>query len=207
MVAAALTTTPASAAVNLISNGSFETHDFSGWKLFNPAPATRVSYDLAAPDGENIARLSAIDVPAERTISQHFATAPGETYEISLYLTNVDLLSEGFFLVGNNFVFKLALNQNSYDFSHYTERFVAANTDSFLALIYGRPDTNWFVDDVRVTLADLTVPQPPPVTGPGIGGGIPEPGTWSLMLAGVTVLGSALRRRRASLLSQCGAGN
>ena len=51
-------------------------------------------------------------------------------------------------------------------------------------------DESWAIDNLSVT-ADLT-------NGGGVGG-VPEPGTWALMILGFGAAGASLRRRRAAL--------
>lgn len=68
--------------------------------------------------------------------------------------------------------------------------------DSYNAKLIDTDNTYYFTDNADFSLPDLA---PPPVTG--IGGGVPEPGAWALMLAGFSVLGSALRRRRPALVA------
>ncbi len=57
-------------------------------------------------------------------------------------------------------------------------------------------DINVDVATYRQTTAEIYRAMTAPV-GPGVGA-VPEPGTWSLMIAGFGLLGTALRRRRAT---------
>jgi|EndMetStandDraft_4_1072995.scaffolds.fasta_scaffold08568_6 hypothetical protein len=65
--------------------------------------------------------------------------------------------------------------------------------------------TGSFVDetgDPRDTHFAFDVLGVDTATGPGGGGGIPEPSTWAMMLAGFAVVGGALRGRRRPVLAQ-----
>ena len=54
-----------------------------------------------------------------------------------------------------------------------------------------------FYDNVGLTAGDFALVVEPGLPGADAGGGVPEPASWALMLAGFGVVGAQLRRRRA----------
>lgn len=114
---------------------------------------------------------------------------------------------EGFFVdvsdtIGNSFTFATGPNfffdgpQNFvYNFAQFTDRnsrlaFDFATTDTTLNVLFrstldqAAADEAWGVDNLLIT-----------DNAPGVGG-VPEPGTWALLILGFGVTGAALRRAR-----------
>jgi hypothetical protein len=63
----------------------------------------------------------------------------------------------------------------------------------------GRVGNDFALDDISVTAVDGPLHGKDPA-GPGIVSNVPEPGSWSLMIAGLGLLGAAMRRVRRGAL-------
>jgi len=74
------------ASANLITNGDFQTGDFTGWTVTNAATGSNLAVTLTppSPDGTLGAAFSATG-PGFDVISQTFATTPGALYNFSFF--------------------------------------------------------------------------------------------------------------------------
>jgi hypothetical protein len=84
LVAVLLVGAPTAFATNLLSNGSFETGDFSGWTHTGDTTFDSVSCGGGAEDGVCFASLG--PVGDQGMLSQTFATTPGTQYTFSFWL-------------------------------------------------------------------------------------------------------------------------
>lgn len=175
--AATLDTVPASAA-ELITNGGFETGDFTGWTLVDGG------FTGVAPTPPGKGTFAAFFGPVGQlsTISQTLATTAGDLLDISFFLENHAGSGPNFFSVAldgvelfsfNNFPIALTLDVDIPD--------VVAGDNSVLTFAFRHDPSFWYLDDVSV----LSEPGP-----------VPEPATWAMMLVGMGVVGATMRRRR-----------
>jgi PEP-CTERM motif len=174
--------TPA-AAQQLVTNGGFETGDFTGFTQSGNTELTGV-LSGEAPSGD----FSAFFGPTGSTgsISQTLATTTGGTYQISF-----DLQSSGgsptFYevLFGGVSLFS-ATNAADFDFTTFSTSAVASTASTALTFTF-RNDPSFFnLDNISVT----------PIRR--VTGAVPEPATWAMMLIGFGGMGVSLRRRRAT---------
>jgi hypothetical protein len=180
-VAIALVTSMAANAAELVTNGSFETGDFTGWTQFGDTSFTGVStecYDGSCPtDGSNLAYFGPVnDVGG---ISQTLATGAG-LYNISFDLSNFQ--GESFSADFGGVT--LLVNPPQEGVTHYSFTDVAASGPTTLTFSFQDVPAYYTLDDVSVTAA-----------------GVPEPASWALMLTGFFGLGATLRgaRRRTAV--------
>jgi hypothetical protein len=181
-VAAALLVSAAASAANaaeLVTNGGFETGNFSGWTQFGNTGFTNVA-DCPGP-------CYAFFGPVGSTggIQQMLATVAGSTYAVSF-----DLESDGeqpssvdVFLGGVD-LFSLTDPPASSGFVNHIINVTASQTNAVLSFAFRDDPGREFLDNVSVTQ---------------VAGGVPEPATWALMIGGFGIAGAALRRRRAAL--------
>jgi hypothetical protein len=180
VAALALLATPAIAA-NQISNGSFETGDFTGWAVAGDTPlaigvigSTTI---VPATSGTRQAFLST--VVGQVALSQSFASTIGETYRFSF-----DVYADGdgqLFDASIGGVSKLTLGAAghgylSFDFNHVA---TAATTDVVFTV---RHNQGFYLLD-KVTVS----------------GGVPEPTSWAMLIAGFGLTGAVARRRGQQL--------
>jgi hypothetical protein len=76
-----------SAKANLVTNGDFETGDFTGWTVTHAPGFTNISVGNTfgeAPDNTQVARFGAVGAFSD-TISQTFATTAGAFYTLTFF--------------------------------------------------------------------------------------------------------------------------
>jgi hypothetical protein len=173
----------AHAAGNLLTNGSFETGDFTGWTLGgNIDGFTFVAgsgFDgITAEDGNFYAALGAIG--ADATVSQTFTDTPGATYEASFYLASDGGTPNDFAVTGPGSLFLPTLTDiPAQPFEQFFGFFTGSGSDTITFI--ARNDPGYLgLDNVSVTAVS-----------------VPEPATWATMILGLGLAGGALRRRKA----------
>jgi Protein of unknown function (DUF642) len=169
----------------ILTNGSFETGDFSGWTV--SAGATGVSLSggpggYAPEDGNYYAYLG--NVGGLGTISQTFATTAGQEYTLAYYLASNGTQPNEFKTTVNGATLFDQSNIVSQPYTLYTFNFTAAGTTSTLTFSE-RDDPNYLALDNVSVIADTIA--------------APEPSTIALAVASLPIgLVVWLRRRRAA---------
>jgi hypothetical protein len=180
IVLAASTAGMAANAAELVTNGSFETGNFSGWTQFGDTSFTGVGgcVGSACPtDGVDLAYFGSVnDVGG---ISQTLATGAG-LYNISFDLSN----DQGASFTADFGGVTLLVNPPQEGTTHYSFTDIAVSGSPTLTFSFQDVPSYYTLDDVSVTAA-----------------GVPEPASWALMLTGFFGLGATLRtaRRRTAV--------
>ena len=213
-VAALCATQPAAAATNLLNNGGFDKPgDFSGNYLtisegeYPPGFEWTVNYGSVDifrmnsllgedpdPLGVDQYALDLVGVGTRGGIYQGVVTEVGKTYRLSFDYANNPFIagaSMNFGISGFGgipFINELSHSGSSpteMGWQHYTFDFVATSVNSnlFFNNLTGGPNGGMFLDNIAIF-------------DPNDVGGVPEPGTWALMIAGVALAGATLRYRR-----------
>jgi hypothetical protein len=171
---------PVAAATNLVTNGSFETGDFSGWIEGGDTSFSFVTDEPAGggpTDGIYHAAFGPID--GYGGIIQELATTAGSTYFLSFDIASLsDTPPNAFFLYWDGIY--LIDDSNFPAFDYVTASgYVTASTNS-TTLVFGfyNPPSYFLLDNISVTT-------------------VPEPASWALMIAGFGMIGAAMRRRSA----------
>jgi hypothetical protein len=169
----ALSFISASANANLVTNGGFETGNFSGWALGGNTGF--ISLQGSAAHSGNFG-FHAGPVGSDGTLSQTLTTAAGATYELDFWLRNDNGPVNDFTATidGNQ---ALALtNSSSFSYTHVVYDFVASSNSTVLQFAFRQDPSFWDLDDVAVNA-------------------VPEPAT--LGIFGLSLLGlGAVRRRK-----------
>ncbi len=193
------------AAVELVTNGGFETGTFSGWTQFGGLGQTNVNVNDAVT-GVYGARFSPNSVGG---IEQTLATVAGTNYTISFDLRHFALPNTTLFPPANSFLAEfdgvvltsLTNVANSpgglnpllpgQPWVSYSYTGVASSAATVLKFSFrdnrSGPRNRWSIDNISVTSLGRNI------------GGVPEPATWALLMLGFGLVGYAARRGRRAL--------
>ncbi len=152
----------ASAKANLIVNGGFETGDFTGW-TYSPDPNYSQSYSGVAQfdayAGQDAAYFGDTD-EYDETISQSFATTPGQNYFVSYELAGDEVGGSDYFSAAWNgsTVASTVISNIQVSFPYTLVSFIETATGPTSSLTLGGYSYYGFfrVDNVSV----VAVPEP-----------------------------------------------
>jgi hypothetical protein len=177
------------AAVELVSNGGFETGDFAGWTQFGGLNQTNVNVNDAVI-GSFGARFSP---NSPGGIHQDIATVAGTSYLVSFDLRRfANLLAPNNFFTAefDGVVLTSITNAGALPLTSYSFTPVAGGAVSQLRFTFrdnrNGPVNRWSIDNISVS--EITP-----------AGGVPEPASWAMLLAGFVLVGAVARRRRLTL--------
>lgn len=170
----------ATARAELVTNGGFESGDFSGWTLSNVSftSVTLISTSYPVHSGSYSARLGS--VYSDGYLSQNIATVAGEQYTVSFWLASTGNIGNHFSVsLGGTTLFD-QMNIPGQDYTEYSYT-VTADSNNALLTLASRDDVNFLrLDDVSVVSANAS--------------SVPEPGAvWFLGSGLISLIG--LRRR------------
>lgn len=169
---------PAGAA-ELVTNGGFESGDFSGWTQNGNTTFTSVISGLIH-SGSYAARLGPTSAG---TLTQSLDTIMGETYTLSFWLRKVAGSPNDFFVYFDSAPILLHLqDSDGFQYVEYSFTKTTANAPSQLAFVFNTTPGFWYLDDVSVQ-------------GPAASA-VPEPAAWAMMIGGFGLVGGSLRRAR-----------
>lgn len=220
--AAGLAVAGQATAANLLTNGSFETGDFSGWSYAgvtpNGTPAVVIPYGSNAgyPDG-----AFGEPIPPDNSASG----SPDEVGDYAAYfvadaanesLSQTVFLDVGLYTIGFSVYVPFNGFNNSGDAS-FTGTVAGVNLANFTVdgstpgtwvhyagvaniAVAGNYVTSFTYNSGPAPAGDFVVDRAYIVAG-DVTGGVPEPGTWALMILGFGGAGVALRARRRAVLA------
>jgi hypothetical protein len=175
---------PAQAAVNLVSNGGFETGDLTGWSTNGWAVNLG---GLSAFDGAFYASTGCVNHLCD--LSQTLATQAGATYTISFAFNP----GEGAGLAGDNTdamtrilwngtaISAIAGGTLGWETITLSPQMATGSSTVLTFSGYQNPAFNG-LDDVSVVLDSIA--------------SVPEPSTWAMLILGFGLVGGALRQQR-----------
>jgi hypothetical protein len=185
-VAVSVVAAPAFASTNLLTNGSFETGDFTGWTIFGDFSYSGTSGTFAgvAPeDGNYQVYLGSVNTTGG--IYQTFTDTPGVEYTATGWYTGIGgpPSSLEISLDGTDIINLNPAPSNGV-YTEFTYRFIGTGSDTVTVTSYQVPSYN-LVDNFSVTAA------------------IPEASTWGMLMlgfAGLGLVGYRARRLAASIV-------
>jgi len=171
---------PAGAA--LVTNGGFETGDFTGWALTGDSSFSSVVSDPPVPQSGT---YGASFGPFQTTsgISQTLATVAGTTYVLDFWLQAESdpfgaSAPNSFLATWNGATVTSLSNSAAFAYKHLTFNVVATSASTPLAFSFRDDPAFWDLDNVSVAVA------------------VPEPETWLLVSLGLAALAAQRRRQR-----------
>jgi len=160
-------------ALNLVTNGSFETGNFSGWTQFGDTSFSGVQCLVVAPDGQCEAFFGVLG--ATGGIQQNLATVAGQSYLISFALSPDGGTPSSFAASFGGTTLLSLINPPASAFQTYSFLTTATSANTLLSFSF-RDDPGFLLfDAVSVT--------------------VPEPASIALVAAALAVV-LVLRRRR-----------
>ena len=171
-----------SAQANLITNGGFETGNFSGWVQGGSLDFFEVGA-VASHSGTYGAFFGSEDPADPNILTQTFATTSGQSYTLAYWLKQYASFGGMSFSASiDNWVSTLGdFGNEAFDWTEKSYSFVATSATTTLGFKAFNGPSFWYLDDVSV---DASV--------------VPEPGTLALLALGAAFLRTSRRARKVA---------
>ncbi len=181
VVAALSVGSQASAAVNLVTNGSFETGNFSGWAQFGNTGSTGVTTThsgFTPTDGSYLAYFGAVG-SLGGILQTTLATVAGHSYTISFDLSNAATGPSEYTASFGSTLLTDVVNPQPFGWTKLSFTATATSASTALSLSFRQDPSYFMVDKVFVTA-------------------VPEPEEWAMLMMGIPLVGWQIRRKQAS---------
>ena len=175
-----LTVATPCAAQELVTNGGFESGNFSSFTLSGNGAFTGVDTGSASTGtyGAFFGSVGSVG-----NLSQTIATTAGSSYLISFDLRNGGAGSNFFQAIFGGMQLFSATNASIFGFTHYSATATASGASTALTFSFQNDPDYFRLDNVSVISLTRAVP---------------EPATWMLLLLGFGAIGVSFRRRTSA---------
>lgn len=183
----------------LITNGSFETGDFSGWRRSTPDSDFSAITLGTGFDGYYVANLATLTRGSlGHTLTQSVNAIDGQAYDLSFMLRAGNSFSNYFDVYFDGALVHSYANSDA-ELGSGVDRPIVRLTlpvtanagSSDLMFVFKEAGMSWWLDDVRLEPASA-------VAGPPMLSAVPEPSAAAfLLVGGAGVIGWTMRRRRS----------
>ena len=187
-----------SKSLNLVTNGGFETGDFTGWTLGgNYAGQTLITTN--SQSGQYAVAMG--PAGSDGTLSQTLHTTAGQQYTLDFWLANMSSGPDDFTVKWNGTTLLALVNASAQNYTEYTYTVTATGSTSNLEFDFRQDPTQWRLDGISVTPVGTAAPVAPtiasfsPDTGV-VGDGITDP-------AILTLTGTAVANSTVNVYRRC----
>ena len=169
------------AQANIVTNGGFESNNFTGWTQFGNTNFTGV--DGTAPHSGSFAAFfgPTANTGGSGGISQTLATTNGATYNVQFYLQNELAGTNSFVFEWDGGAVDTLVDSAFFGYTLFQHSLLASSNTTEIRFTFLNEPSFWDLDDVLVEQSE-------------VGPSLPEPATLALLGLALAALGFSRRR-------------